>query len=305
MFNEQVMWEIACCAQLWPNITSLESLINTVCTKKEIPKMDDEQFKSPTLRQVITECLSFEASRRPKVETILSSIPLIILEHSMKDDNAIKFWKSKFVRDTNVRENVQFEVFVEELWKWLGIGEPEYDSDHAIALQHLLGSFFRFKISFIRKTFFHLNLVVDGEVNYVKFGEIMQKFGPLEKGMKTLDKILTTFKLKYFHGEISSEKANSMLKKQGDFLVRFSNNHPACFIIHVVSHKEILQIIVKHFMGVGYKLLQSKESYFDSLSKLITNYKSKFGFKNSVSNKELKSVFEKKVVKSGGYKTVY
>lgn len=90
-------------------------------------------------------------------------------------------------------------------------------------------------------------------VNLVKFGNILDWFGPFEKddsGLDFLDRLEDMLKKKWFHGDISTPKATDRLNGQeaGTFLVRFSTSTPGCYTISSVdaSQRVLHQRVVYH-----------------------------------------------------------
>eukprot|EP01091_Cochliopodium_minus_P003884 TRINITY_DN13833_c0_g1_i1.p1 TRINITY_DN13833_c0_g1~~TRINITY_DN13833_c0_g1_i1.p1 ORF type:complete len:768 (-),score=196.06 TRINITY_DN13833_c0_g1_i1:65-2263(-) len=280
-----LLWELTTLEQPWIDIVSYDQLVDTVCKKQDMPKMG-EDF-DPILRKVIGQCLSYDPEKRPTMQDVIKSIPQIQLEYHIKDQSGIIFWREKFGNDQGgYSEVIQFELFIEELYNYLGLSDPDFESEEVVALKALV--------------------CVNGEVNYIKFGDVIQKFGHLEKGTKTLDKILDTVKLKGFHGDISKTKSNSLLVHRADYLIRFSSNQANCFVIELIdSKKSHVSAVVENILGKGYKLIQSKDRYFPNLEKLISYYKSNLGFKTPIVSNEFKNLFKKNEVISGGYGVLY
>jgi len=98
---------------------------------------------------------------------------------------------------------------------------------------------------------------------------MLEWFGPLDKGYVVLDKILSLMSKPYFHGFLSSSKAEKILsstKKKGTYLVRFSSTEPGAFTVSAVSKEDKVQHVrIAHKPGGGYILGGIEFSSLDDL----------------------------------------
>eukprot|EP01088_Endostelium_zonatum_P016889 TRINITY_DN474_c0_g1_i1.p1 TRINITY_DN474_c0_g1~~TRINITY_DN474_c0_g1_i1.p1 ORF type:complete len:623 (-),score=136.92 TRINITY_DN474_c0_g1_i1:97-1965(-) len=128
----------------------------------------------------------------------------------------------------------------------------------------------------------------DRRVSIIKFGSILKWFGPLvdPPGTKSRSKegvikrIKDVLKLKYFHGDISSEEARRRLRSfpEGTFLMRFSGE-PGMFVISRVSEGKCKEGRILFVAGQGFTV--DRRTYYSSLSRFVTKEQTKLGI-NSI-----------------------
>jgi len=105
------------------------------------------------------------------------------------------------------------------------------------------------------------------------WGYMLEWFGPMEKGYNLLDRIFWLLTKPYFHGFLSSAKAEKILsnKKKGTFLLRFSATEPGAFTLSVISKDDKLQHFrISHKPGGRYMLAGVE---FQSIEQLVTDNK--------------------------------
>ena len=115
----------------------------------------------------------------------------------------------------------------------------------------------------------------------VKFGELLQRFGPFE--VATFDNVVASLKTQYLHGEISAREAKALLSRKGDFLVRLSTSQPDFFVVHLLTNN-FVTAVVKFTAAKGFKMENSKDNFFTSLEKLLFHYK-KLGFRRPATSR--------------------
>eukprot|EP01118_Nematostelium_gracile_P016010 TRINITY_DN6548_c0_g1_i1.p1 TRINITY_DN6548_c0_g1~~TRINITY_DN6548_c0_g1_i1.p1 ORF type:complete len:624 (-),score=147.44 TRINITY_DN6548_c0_g1_i1:22-1893(-) len=105
-------------------------------------------------------------------------------------------------------------------------------------------------------------LVDDGQVSLVRFGKILDIFGPLDR--EFLDRIFGFMSEKWFHGDMTKEEAYELLsdKPIGCYLVRFSSTQSSFVISVVVQAKtgggrSVIHIRVKHTPEEGFSIPNS------------------------------------------------
>jgi len=97
-------------------------------------------------------------------------------------------------------------------------------------------------------------LVDEGEVSIVRFGKILDIFGPLDTEL--LDRMFGFMSEKWFHGDMTKEEAYELLsdKPIGQYLVRFSSTTSAFVISVVKSGRKVVHLRVKHTPEEGFSI---------------------------------------------------
>ena len=126
-----LLWELTTLEQPFSDLISYDALVEKICKRREIVKFNDS-FE-PLLFKIIAQCLSFEPEKRPSMKDILRQIPQIQLEYYIKDPSAISFWNEKFGNEHGgFSEIVQFDLFIEELFNFLSLPEPDPTSNENV-----------------------------------------------------------------------------------------------------------------------------------------------------------------------------
>ena len=172
----------------------------------------------PSISTLMQKCWDRNPQNRPDFMEIVRSLDNAIMEVTIEDNDARKFWTSSF----GYSEEVDFEVFFEKFVNHFGI-KLYSDID---------------KRCFQRMVTANENSQV---VLLEKFGLILDFFSPIQRvdEYSILHRIHDTLAMKWFHGNIESKKAEDLLHDSppGTFLVRMSGTTRFCFAVSKVTSK--------------------------------------------------------------------
>lgn len=76
-----------------------------------------------------------------------------------------------------------------------------------------------------------------------------------------------------FFLSIERNQALTTVKSHGEYLIRCSSSKPNCFIVNCVQNNTVAEAFIENIHGKGFKFSQSRDRFFDLLSKVIKHYK--------------------------------
>jgi len=126
-----------------------------------------------------------------------------------------------------------------------------------------------------------LKTVIDyadtGSVTRFKFQEFLKGFGPIDKCLENVKKLVTA---EYFHGFLGPNESKTFLENQpiGTFLMRFSGSRPGSFVIdYVLKLNQVRSVRLTSHTGGGFAVLittpgSQTEKIFKSLQEVIETY---------------------------------
>jgi len=199
------------------DIKSSEELFEKVKggTRPSIPKNCP-----PPLQKLITKCWNEDPEKRPSLIEIIESN---VFNDSFLDamaagsEIAREMW-SKFGPDT---KEVKWQDFLESFALLLNINVSGTELE-VKCLQKILNA-----------------NVSPFTVSVQNFEKFLRWFGPIEPGFGLLAQVREILKLKFFHGDISPEQAEDILRsvKPRSYLVRFSKEPGQVSISYTKQHK--------------------------------------------------------------------
>jgi len=210
-----VLWEMLTGKEPFDDHDDYERFVQAVCDKGERPEIPDTIHFS--LTAMLRECWHLNQKVRPSFQDLIPRLETALVDTCVIDTSAANMWKRLWPGLLHVPWN-QFSV---EYYKLLH--EPlSRDRNHNFkCLRALL----------VEK---------DEVVTLERFALFSKWFHPISLP-NVLLRISEMMKFDWFHGDISRDEANMILKpkKKGCFLVRLSTNEPehAPFVISKLGSK--------------------------------------------------------------------
>jgi hypothetical protein len=116
-----------------------------------------------------------------------------------------------------------------------------------------------------------------GSVTRYKFIEFLKGFGPLERCVENVKRVVAS---DWFHGFISANESKKFLEQQpvGTFLIRFSGSRPGAFVLDYVREiGHVRSVRLKSHISGGFAAQGerpgAKELIFKSLEDLVDTYR--------------------------------
>jgi len=211
-------------------------------------------------------------------------------EMDQMDDEALeKLWQLYFGTRTDKVRLDELPFFILRL---LHVEKPDIDSDVFRAMQDLV-------INLGPNVFStHENELSLEEDPKEIFYRIMKSFGPPSK---LLDNVTKSLRLSYFHGNVSSLAAETMLKERpvGTFLLRLSSSQPGAFAI-TTKHRDhsLYHYSVQRTPDFQFKI--GKDTY-TSLDDLIRKNAKKLGLQHACPDSPFSKTFKRNVSDTSSY----
>jgi len=231
-----VLWELTTLKLPYNNkFQSFDEMLEAVCGGDR-PDVPPDTPKS--LANLMVKCWDKEPSNRPSFDDMLKSniFDNMILEGCLPIFHSLmyKMWNEKFLGQWSVPWKEFLPVFV----SYLNIS---------------------FRVMAQESIHFQLIKAVlvdekDDVVHIENFAKFLEWFGPIEKGMVSLERVYNLLSRPFFHGMISTTNAEKALagKKSGTYLVRFSNKEKGAFSISVINEGIITHFRCNHKPGTGF-----------------------------------------------------
>mmetsp|Transcript_17936 Transcript_17936/g.50540 ORF Transcript_17936/g.50540 Transcript_17936/m.50540 type:complete len:529 (+) Transcript_17936:60-1646(+) len=257
-----IMWEAITLTQAYAGISeNLPAFIHSVVDLHERPEIPGNVNSS--LRDLMADCWAPEPKDRPSFSTIIERLDKCLVDLAIRSRQGRKFWKKKKFFG---KEEVGWKTFEKELRSTLQRQEKDPHNDVALkCLRAVLADDPKKKLG--------KEKVV---VNILKFGKILDWFGPFEEDSNDedfLDRLENMLRMKWFHGDISTPKATDRLNglETGTFLVRFSSSAPGCYTISSVDKKG--RVVHQRITYTPKKGFEFWNNHYDTLQNLIAGEK--------------------------------
>jgi serine/threonine protein kinase len=211
-----VLWEMLTGKEPFDEHDDYERFVQAVCDHGERPEIPDSIHFS--LAAMLRECWHDNQRVRPSFQELIPRLESALVDTHVIDSNAGNMWKRLWPGQLNISWN-QFCV---EYYKLLN--EPlQRDKNHNFKCLRAL-------------------LVEKDEVVHLeRFGLFSKWFHPISQPLVLL-RVAEIMKFDWFHGDISREEADKLLKpkKKGYYLVRLSKTEPdhTPFVISKASGKK-------------------------------------------------------------------
>jgi serine/threonine protein kinase len=248
-----VLWELLTQDDPFPEIDTLNMMLDQVVNGNHRPTMPDT---CPTrLKQLIEACWQGDPGKRPPFEKVIPLFNQIIVDSIVKDKHGRAMWKKQFMNKDTLLEQVPWSKFVFGFTAYFKQKVPSNPDDVRFLSLHAL-----------------VTNAKNEEVSIESFGRFLEWFGPIDSLDGVLDRVVNLLKKSWFHGEISADDAERLLKqeKKGTFLVRFSARDPGSYAITTVSDtNKIKHFRVYHKPGLKYLIGKTE---CDTLEDIIGKY---------------------------------
>lgn len=219
-----IMWETLMLKQAFEDIGgNLPAFMHQVIDLHVRPEIPAGCGSS--LRDLMVECWSPNPKDRPSFAVICDKLDRCLIDEAIRSKTGRKLWRKKHFIG---KEEVAWKHFEKELRSMLK-RDSIADEIKFKCLKEVLAADPKKKLGKNKEV-----------VNILKYGAILDWFGPFERDAEELDfldRVEDMLKKKWFHGDISTPKATDRLSGQesGTFLIRFSSSAPGCYTISSVD----------------------------------------------------------------------
>eukprot|EP00009_Paramoeba_aestuarina_P002419 CAMPEP_0201508716 /NCGR_PEP_ID=MMETSP0161_2-20130828/1986_1 /ASSEMBLY_ACC=CAM_ASM_000251 /TAXON_ID=180227 /ORGANISM="Neoparamoeba aestuarina, Strain SoJaBio B1-5/56/2" /LENGTH=515 /DNA_ID=CAMNT_0047903459 /DNA_START=93 /DNA_END=1640 /DNA_ORIENTATION=- len=274
-----IIWETLTLEQAYQGISeNLPAFMHQLIDLHVRPEIPSNCGSS--LKDLMVECWSPLPKDRPSFATICDKMDRILIDEAIRSKTGRKLWRKKrFIGN----EEVAWKVFEKELKIMLKRDSPVDDIKFK-CLKEVLAADPKKKLGKNKEV-----------VNMVKYGNILDWFGPFERddqGLDFLDRLEDMLKKKWFHGDISTPKATDRLSGQepGTFLIRFSSSAPGCYTISSVDNNgRVLHQRVTYTPKKGFEFWSKT---YDTLKTLIRKEKKHHHFLRPCPGSPFRHLFE-------------
>eukprot|EP01119_Soliformovum_irregulare_P013794 TRINITY_DN3709_c0_g3_i1.p1 TRINITY_DN3709_c0_g3~~TRINITY_DN3709_c0_g3_i1.p1 ORF type:complete len:379 (+),score=154.67 TRINITY_DN3709_c0_g3_i1:972-2108(+) len=246
-----------------PRIRDIESL------KSEVIKgvrPDSSKLGIPRLKELFIKCVHPDPKSRPTFRMLLDRMEFdhCLVEGLISPQNQLA--RLIWIGDFFGKYLVPWEDFKKSFCKYLKIINLDESNLKIIFFKKVLGA-----IS-------NLNLQVENSKEFVSlqnFANCFECFGPITTGTELLENIDAVVSQPYFHGNISKENADTLLRRcnEGSYLVRFSSSSPGIFTLSFLLNKKVSHMRIQHEVGGNFRLqLKSGPLEGSTLKKLLSKY---------------------------------
>jgi len=230
----------------------------------------------PRLAKLIANCLEHEPRKRPSFKAILESqvIDQIIVDVIISDANAParEFWLQSFkTKEGTIRDSVPWKEFIKAYISHCGIKLPKNETWKTSLMVQAL------HLAFIPNA----GDSVGGSVSLEEFGNALEWFGPFTADEAFPVRVLDTYKMNGFFGDITSENAERQMagKKVGTYMIRFSSRPGYYTITAMDGEGQLNHYRIKHRAGSGFFLGHQE---YPTLKDLIKVHKKDLGLKRAL-----------------------
>jgi len=207
-----VLWEMLTGKEPFEEYDSYDVFVDAVCYKHKRP--DFPEGFPICLQELISFCWDRDVIKRPSFQEILDRINDAMLDISIVNDPAAaKMWKNKWPGELSISWN----KFVTEYYSFL---EIPYEKDRESDQKYKCLKFVLCPEKGDQQ---------DTLVTLDRFGHFLKWFGPTHSASgNVLERLAELLLNKWFHGDISREKSESLLAaaEKGTYLVRLSATEP-------------------------------------------------------------------------------
>uniref|UniRef100_A0A7S4I6F8 SH2 domain-containing protein n=2 Tax=Vannella robusta TaxID=1487602 RepID=A0A7S4I6F8_9EUKA len=223
-----VLWEIVTQQIPFPDMKSFPKFRQMVCLNNVRPPLTPIELQS--IKDLLNECWHKNPEARPSFTKIVEKIENIMIECAIKDEEGREFWRENL----HGKEYAPFDEFLPLFLNSMDLPMPS-----TIQLDC-------FKLLAVTEYKDDIMQPFDA-IRIADFGKLLENFGPIEhvikrngkkdKTVTLFDRIQQTCKQPWFHGDISTQKAQTLLQVHGPgyFLVRLSSSKSGCFTISRVT----------------------------------------------------------------------
>jgi len=259
-----ILWELLTREIPFKHHTNFEKFKRAVCYQHDRPVIPENTEES--LKTLITRCWHRNPNQRPAFVEIIPELELVLIEVAINDPFGRKFWKENLLSI----EEVEIGVFESKFLKFLKIPDiediPEDKLEdierNRLCLAEVFAAPSR-RGQTDNKAYVHIET----------FGRMLNWFGPIGDpeavawDITILDGIRKTLENKWFHGDVTTQQAVTLLNGQPDktFLIRFSSID-GFYTVSIINGRKILHMRIKHTPGQPY-IIDGDE--FASLQDLV------------------------------------
>lgn len=171
---------------------------------KKSPVTIPTDFK-PSLKDILSRCLSYEPKQRPSMEVVLGTFDSIVVDSTMTSKEASRFWVENYIDGDVPLFEVPYDMFMYVLG---GHSLAEYDESELDTVQRELAIYFP----------------ESGVVSAVDFDNVVCWFGEFYNNIDIVEEMREISMASFFAGLIDKKTAEGKLsgKTDGTFLVRMS-----------------------------------------------------------------------------------
>jgi hypothetical protein len=274
-----ILWETLTLERAYEDISeNLPAFIHEVIDLNTRPDIPANCGSS--LKELMEECWSPNPKDRPSFATICDKLDRILIDEAIRSKTGRKLWRKKRLIGN---EEVAWKVFEKELKAMLKRDSPN-DEIKFKCLKEVLATAPKKQLGKSKEV-----------VNILKYGNILDWFGPFEQdadGLDFLDRLEDMLKKKWFHGNISTQNATDRLSGQeaGTFLIRFSSSAPGCYTISSVDNNlRVLHQRVTYTQKKGFEFWSKS---YETLKVLIRKEKKHHLFLKACPGSPYKHLFE-------------
>jgi len=262
-----LLWEILYQERAF-NFRSTIELMSAVCEQKRRPSTAlplEGRPMSKRLEELLHSCWDHEAEKRPDFPQIVEWLDEVIVEYSVKNLQARKFWQTFMSGTFTLVEQVPWDSFWTALVKDFPLPDGLEPSIAEICCKALLAPNPK-----------------SPNVDLENFGKVVDWFGPLSGKKHMARRIVETLQLPYFHGTIDKNEAYDKLRDTtaGSYLIRLSSTQAGKFAISRLRINSKHQREVCHDI-IAYEPDQEMYYYqkrgFATLPELVENHRSTSG----------------------------
>lgn len=284
-----MLWEIVTQKVPFPGANSFPKFRQAVCLNGERPPLKD--IKLSSICELLQKCWHKIPDSRPSFTEIVEEIEDIMIECAIKDEDGRRFWREQLPK----KEFISFEKFLPMFLEHTKLALP--DTVHLECLKMLVATQYKDDI-----------MQPEDVVRIGDFGKLLENFGPIthhQEGKAKLitifDRIYQTCKQPWFHGDISTSQAETLLKVHGPgyYLVRLSSSVSGCFTIsRVTSGKSIHHHRVDYRGNQNYatRSIKNKNDVIKgkdmSLRSFISNLKESMNLVNACPGSKYRVLFK-------------
>jgi len=259
------LWELLTREIPFKHHSNFEKFKRAVCYQHDRPAIPENTEES--LKSLMTRCWHRNPNQRPTFTDIIAELEHILVEVAVNDSFGRKFWKENLLS----LEEVEIGAFETKFFKFLRIPDiediPEEKLEDVERNRLCLAEIFAApsrRGSTDNKVYVHIET----------FGRMLNWFGPIGDPETTawdnsiLDGIRRTLENKWFHGDVTTQQAVTLLNGQPDktFLIRFSSID-GYYTVSIINGRKILHMRIKHTPGQPY-VIDGDE--YASLQDLVT-----------------------------------
>jgi len=202
-----VLWEMITLTEPFLEV-DVRDMYDEIAVKGSRPPMPEDIPNS--LRFLLQRCWAQKADSRPGFDEVIQFLDVVLIDVTLQDPICNRMWKKHFLGKTFV----PWENFYIPLFNEYGVVRPLKSDVRVECMRRMLTTKHPDTTLSVRPDIIELDM----------FGVFMSTFGQLLKGSDLITVVCDIAKNKWYHGDISRETAETLLKttSPGYFLVRMS-----------------------------------------------------------------------------------